>query len=390
MYLRRTELLNNPQFWAEDGTVWYQTAYNEGVWASIIQPVAGYFQTISKLTAAIALNFDLVYAPLIYNVSALAIRAGLVAFFLSRRFSSISILYRLAICIFAVLMPDLEEIHANVTNNQWYLSLYLLLVVVAPRAESCFAKIHDFLAIIICGLSGPFIIFMMPVIVIKAFVDYRNGEHLNKLMLSCLVIVCLIQGGSLLLTISGARFSPELGFSLPLLLKLLTTRIFLAILATPVWSAFLWEHSPVCIIVGTMCLGAVIYAFAYSNSMLRYAIIFGIVMAAAALKKPMVPNDVLAWPALQIAAGRYFVVPTIIWFSVVIWFLNRILSRYSSIIVYVLTICFFACDSCFFKLPTLEDFHWGDQCAEFNKLPVGEQYTFRFNPAGWTMTLDRR
>ncbi len=390
MYLRRPELLNNPQFWAEDGAIWYQVAYNEGAFSSIIQPVAGYFQTISKLMGAITLNVDLAYAPLIYNVSALAIRAGLVAFFLSRRFSSVPLLYRIAISTFVVLMPDLEEIHANVTNDQWYLSLYLLLVVLAPHGRSLFSKIHDIVSIIICGLSGPFIIFMMPVVVIKAYLDFKRGDHLNKLIISSLIIVCLIQGGSLLMTISDARFSPELGFSILLLFKLLSTRIFLAILTTPVWSAFLWEHSFFCVIFGILCLGVLVFTFIRAKSMLKYAIIFGVVMIAAALKKPMVPNDVLAWPCLQIAAGRYFVVPTVIWFATVVWFFNRIFSKYSSRIVIAITMCVFACDVVFFKLPRLEDFHWADQVAEFNNLPVGEKYTFKFNPVGWTMTLDKR
>ncbi|MGV8637483.1 hypothetical protein ACV35N_36180, partial [Pseudomonas aeruginosa] len=55
MWARRPDLLINPQFWAEDGYYWYSGAYNGNILSFLATPVNGYFQTISKITAAFSL-----------------------------------------------------------------------------------------------------------------------------------------------------------------------------------------------------------------------------------------------------------------------------------------------------------------------------------------------
>ncbi|EKN7330611.1 hypothetical protein PX197_004282 [Shigella flexneri] len=183
MYLRRPDIIRTPQFWAEDGHVWYAMAYNNGIFTSMIFPQNGYYQTISnhikpyqtisKLIASISLNFNLMYAPLIFNISAIIVRALLVSFILSGRFSYVNITPRIFTALFIIIMPEVSEVHANVTNDYWYLSLYLLLVMLAPKPTNNYQKAHDYIAIIICGLSGPFIVFMAPMVGINILIQKR-------------------------------------------------------------------------------------------------------------------------------------------------------------------------------------------------------------------------
>ena len=49
---RQPSVVYHPQFWAEDGAVWYADAWNRG-WIALIQPHTGYLQTISRITAMI-------------------------------------------------------------------------------------------------------------------------------------------------------------------------------------------------------------------------------------------------------------------------------------------------------------------------------------------------
>ncbi|ENU1517893.1 glucosyl transferase, partial [Shigella flexneri] len=125
------------------------------------------------LIASISLNFNLMYAPLIFNISAIIVRALLVSFILSGRFSYVNITPRIFTALFIIIMPEVSEVHANVTNDYWYLSLYLLLVMLAPKPTNNYQKAHDYIAIIICGLSGPFIVFMAPMVGINILIQKR-------------------------------------------------------------------------------------------------------------------------------------------------------------------------------------------------------------------------
>jgi len=84
---RRPDALTRPQFWAEDGAVWYAQAYNDGAWSALLHPWTGYVQTFSRLTAAVSLSVPLVDAPLVFAVAALVAQAVPPLFLLSSRFA---------------------------------------------------------------------------------------------------------------------------------------------------------------------------------------------------------------------------------------------------------------------------------------------------------------
>ena len=54
---RRPEMFSNPQFWAEDSTVFYHGAYTRGATA-IFEPYASYLHLVPRLTAALAMGID--------------------------------------------------------------------------------------------------------------------------------------------------------------------------------------------------------------------------------------------------------------------------------------------------------------------------------------------
>ena len=74
----------HPQFFAEDGWVWYQQAYNLGGWRSLGIAQAGYLQTLPRLVADATLLFPMQWAPLIMNLSGAVIQALPVTALLSR------------------------------------------------------------------------------------------------------------------------------------------------------------------------------------------------------------------------------------------------------------------------------------------------------------------
>ena len=72
---RRPDAIFHAQFYAEDGHVWFADAYNLGWWHALFRAQDGYFQTLPRLAAALALLAPLSLAPLVLNIAAVAVEA---------------------------------------------------------------------------------------------------------------------------------------------------------------------------------------------------------------------------------------------------------------------------------------------------------------------------
>src|SRR6476659_827700 len=71
---RRPDALLNPQFFAEDGNVWFAEAYNFGWLKALFITHTGYFQTLPRLGAALAFAVPLAHAPLVMNLIGLLVQ----------------------------------------------------------------------------------------------------------------------------------------------------------------------------------------------------------------------------------------------------------------------------------------------------------------------------
>ena len=162
---RRPDIILYPQFWAEDGTVWFEDAYNLGFWRALFIPVVGYFQTVSRLVGGLAQLVPLAYAPLLFNLVALAIKILPIHFLFSSRFSAIvsNGWAKLLMALLYIGLPNTSEVFVNVTNAHSYLALLAFMIVVAEPAKNLGWKLFDIFFISLSGLSGPFIVFLFPI-----------------------------------------------------------------------------------------------------------------------------------------------------------------------------------------------------------------------------------
>src|SRR5712692_9123288 len=75
LILRRPDAILNPQFWAEDGVVFFHDQLDIGFVQALFNAYAGYLHVIPRSIAGFASVFPVAAHPLIYNVCALAIAA---------------------------------------------------------------------------------------------------------------------------------------------------------------------------------------------------------------------------------------------------------------------------------------------------------------------------
>lgn len=162
--LRRFDQIRLPQFWAEDGAVFFLQARTLGA-AAFLVPSAGYYHTALRVIAWLATKLDVSLAPAAYVGAAGALTLYVAACTQSRRFPlAPSPWYALAI----VLMPDGYEVLLNLTNVQWILGCGLLIIVMLREPETNGQKLHDFIGVLLIGLTGPFVVIFLPLFVWRA------------------------------------------------------------------------------------------------------------------------------------------------------------------------------------------------------------------------------
>lgn len=155
LFLKSPDALTYPQFWAEDGAVFFKQQLGE-VFPQVFVPYAGYLHVGPRLIAWLASHFSYSISPLIFNVSALCIDAACItyaALWASRIFG----LYVVLISFFVI--PTAGDIFGSITNIQWFLQFFLVLALLAPNWSCSNAKIANkliYIPVLIAALSGPF------------------------------------------------------------------------------------------------------------------------------------------------------------------------------------------------------------------------------------------
>ena len=162
--LRRPDSVIHAQFVAEDGAVWYASAYNYGWWRVLLSPYAGYLNLLPRIGAAIALQFSFRYGPLVENLLAIAIEAIPVMLLLSGRLRTFGTLrFRISLVVLYILLPNTQEMLATLTESQWFLAFSALLLLLAEKPASKIGCLADISVYTLCGLSSPFSLFLSPI-----------------------------------------------------------------------------------------------------------------------------------------------------------------------------------------------------------------------------------
>ncbi|HEY0429090.1 MAG TPA: hypothetical protein VGC76_15020 [Pyrinomonadaceae bacterium] len=393
IFSRRPDAVLNPQFWAEDGKVWYANAYNNGAIYSFFTPEAGYYQTISRLVAVFAQAFPLGCAPLIFNLAAIFCKILVVNFLLSARFSKLipNMTGRILIAFVYLALPHSNETHANLTNAQWHLALLSFLIIVAAPSDKTLWKIFDGAMLSISVLSGPFCLLLVPVAAVKWF---KTRDGWTIVLIAILAAGSMIQMSSLLTT--DRPSSQPLGANAGLFLKIVGGHLFLdAIIGDRIYSRLfnrsLWNEWTA-IPVNLIGFGLLTYAFVKSNPELRLFIFFAFLIISGALAFPAISSEVPQWTAMWAPGigSRYWLIPIFCCFASWLYLARNaeiLFVRYVSILLLVFSLFGIATD---WKYPRFKDLEFQKYAAEFENAPAGQEVFIPINPEPWDMRLVKK
>src|ERR1700723_275344 len=155
----------HPQFFAQDGWVWYHEAYNLHWLRSLGIAQAGYLQTFPRLVTGLALLFPMQWAPLIMSLAGAVIQVLPVTALLSRRCAPWGPLHlRILMAALYLAIPDAPEIHIVLTNAMWHLAVLQALLAFSLPPLTWRGRVSDGLLFAIGAISGPFCLLLLPCI----------------------------------------------------------------------------------------------------------------------------------------------------------------------------------------------------------------------------------
>lgn len=407
---RRPDAILNPQFWAEDGSVFYAHAYNNGIVNSLLLPYAGYLHAVPRLTAAFSMLFSLKLAPLIFNLVAIIIQILPVNFLISSRFSKLipNINYRISISFLYLVLPGCYEINANITNAQWHLALLIFMAIIV-QSSRFLVNLFDILLIFIGGLTGPFSIIIIPIIpFLICSKKLLNKNALSNTLLYTKIFVIIVTAIIQIFVITTDKIGQKrtsgiisgfLSFNIvPTISNILTNQLFLpSILGTKITDQITYNlfktlpESVYMLLITTVVIIGIItlaYLLVKSPVALKLFIIFAalIPITAIVLRFPNITTFVSVG-----SGGRYWfnlilaLALGIVWISYQIYKeKNHILNKLVVTIILLIMSVGIISD---WRHPAYIDFKFAKYVDTFTELPSGNKMIIPINPMSWSMEL---
>lgn len=374
LVVRKTDAFVNPQFWAEDGTVFFLQQYNHGFsafWANS----GGYLHAVPRVVAGFSdWIFPYNLTPLIYNYASFVVTLMVASIILSPRQKQLTNAPLMALSV--VLVPHwTNEVFLNITNVQWMLALVLILFWFRDPPHRKYGHLarqylFDFSIITLCGLTGPFVILFAPVYLWIWF------KHKNRYWSVVTLLVVLCAGLQVITLYRAPLQAVTFSFNLKAFSELIGQKLFGAL--------FLGYRLAVKIdpyLLSVLFLGLVLLFFLYAckhkNHFALLSLGAGMIVLLMAYIKFGDPMTLVPYTH----GVRYFYIPyvTIAWAMIALLGSDHRPIHYLAAIG-LICILISSIGSGFRHNP-YTDYHW----ASYAKLIGQKDIEIPINPPGWKL-----
>jgi hypothetical protein len=391
IFLRRPDAILNPQFWAEDGAVFYAHTYHKGIVIPLLSQYAGYLDTFPRLVAALSQFFPLSWAPLLFNLSGMMIKALPVVWILSSRLHELmpDLKTKLFFSFLYLSLPNSWEVNTGLQHGKIYLALLAFMVICSLTDGRLRTSITDAGLLLLSGLSGPFCFMLAPISALYWF--FRRNRR--SFALFAILFLCALIQAIVFLSATASRPPRMLGESPLLFVEILAEQVFLGALIGQAGLekliSFPGLFNFAVIISGSAGVAACIYALIKGPLQLRIFIAYAFLLFCAALASPMVNLKDPQWPLLLVpgVGGRYWFIPMLAFISVLVWLLRKKgphLSRGLAVAAFAIMLLGIIVD---WRYPVFQDLSFKEYAYRFESAPTGTRTTIPINPPGWSITL---
>ncbi len=193
LYYRYPDSFCHPQFYAEEGSIFFTDAYHEG-WGSLFNTTNGYFHLFPRMISLLSLSAGIPYLflPAIFNYACLLVYFLLWYFIFTRL--DLPLFTRFFFSLTIILVPVGNEIGMNLTNIQWYLALFPVILLCGKSPQHKWQRYGDRLLLLFCAFTGPYVMVMFPVFLCSIFFKEKKHAQLYPFFIICLAgaIACAI------------------------------------------------------------------------------------------------------------------------------------------------------------------------------------------------------
>lgn len=405
---RRPDVFASPQFWAEDGMEWYARAYNEPGLANLVSPYGGYLQLFPRFAGWLSQLVSFGSAPLLMAVLALCVQAIAPVFLLTDRFAWAvpSRMLRGLLAILLIAVPNLMEVHVNVTNSHVHLAFLAFLVLLSEPAATRGWKAFDAAVLLLSGFSGPFCVLLTPVALLAW---WRRRDRASAVRVCCVAGPALVQAVLLSPLAPPPSSSTSRGIVIrtPMspygatpanLLRLFGGQIVVGGLAG--WHAFVALHDGLLAahpwlpaLLGLAGIAFLVRAAWITDSFaLRLLLLYATLHMAAGLASPIIMGDRPLWVMLAGpgAGQRYWYTMTLAFLTTIVWTVvadPRPSPRVAAgLALAVLLLVGIPGD---WRLPPRQDFDFAGQSLRLAQSPAGKVVRIPIPPAPMDMVLIR-
>ncbi len=171
--LRRSDQVAHPQFWAEDGMIFFADAATFSLFHNLVEPYRGYLLVVPRLIADVGALLPVFDVPGFYLVVSLTIATIACSLFAlpAFRFVVRSDALRIAVCVLIALALDTSELIGNISNLEWFLTIALLLAIALPgsvmRDWSPATRSAAAAGVFLIVCTAPATLIMLPIALLK-------------------------------------------------------------------------------------------------------------------------------------------------------------------------------------------------------------------------------
>lgn len=389
IFSRRPDAFLNPQFWAEDGGVWYSQAYNLGWLHALTLPEGGYFNTLPRLVASLALALPLAYAPLFMNSVGLCFQALPVVVLLSSRCAGWGPLWVRAFYAAVYLaLPNSWEINVNITDAHFHLALVCFLIAIATPPPNLAWKVFDVTVLLLVGLTGPWEIVLCPLVLLWWWLR----RYPWSLVVLTITAACAALQGFVLLSYSGAgqRDTPHLGATFMRFFRLLAGNVFSGALIGQN-ALGIAGSIPTVLLISLCGLCVLLYAFRQAPLEQRLFTVFCFALFAASLSHPIIKGTTSQWVMLLNDQGaRYWFFPMLASLWALVWCVTRAPSlwvrRATAVLLLLLAVGILRD----WHYKPYEDRNFPYYARQFALAPPGSHIEIPINPELWKVRLHKK
>lgn len=383
---RRPDVLLYPQFYAEDGAVWFAQAYNLGWLHALSLPEGGYLNTLPRLAAALALLVPFHAAPLLMNLAGIVVQALPVGILLSTRSAAFgSLPVRLLEAVVYLALPNSNEVFVVITNAQFHLALAASLLAFARPPTTFPGRTFDVAVFILSGLTGPFCLVLFPLVVLFWWL---RRERWRLTIIALLAASSIAQIAVLLQTAPLARRVVDLGATPALFVRILAGNVYVGALIGRNGYAH-WKPMAFLLPVALTGTALLSYSFLKAGLERKLFLLFCFSLFAASLWHPLASRPSAVWELFIESRGmRYWFFPMLGFLWSLVWCASQPgRQRLAYFLVLLLLVRGAIFDWRQSQPPNLD---FPSYARKFESAPPGALVEIPTLPEGWILRLTKR